>query len=252
MSSFRRRPVQPRTPASFDDADAGLLDVLAELEGTENYTNWVLSLCSPHLAGAILEVGAGQGTYTEQLSEHGKVTALEPSNAQADRLRRRLGGSATICVVHGDLSAIDPGTRFDSVVLINVLEHIPDDVDALSAIAARLNPGGRLILWVPAFECLYGPFDRQIGHYRRYRRRQLIRRVEASGLRVTTSHYCNLPGFFAWALVVRLLKQRPTSGRLANVYDRAVVPAVRRVEGVVRPPFGQSVFLVAIKDEPSR
>jgi SAM-dependent methyltransferase len=138
---------------------------------------------------------------------------------------------------------------FDSIVLLNVLEHIHDDRAALATLHNSLAIGGRLVLWVPAFEVLYGDFDHRIGHYRRYRINQLRHRCNDAGLRVIDARYVNAPGFFAWLLVVRLLGLQPTSGHLASLYDRWIVPATRRIEAVVRPPFGQSLLVVAQRVE---
>jgi SAM-dependent methyltransferase len=231
------------SPAEFADADRDLIEVLAALEGAVNYADWLASLVQPHAQGRILEIGAGSGTITERLASFGEVTALEPSAALAESLRTRLTGRAE--VVEGVLEHLDDGRRFDTAVMINVLEHIPDDVDALRRIHALLAVGGRLVLWVPAFESLYGRFDQMIGHHRRYRRAQLVERCRSAGFEVIDCRYANLPGFFAWWLIVRLLRRVPTAGGLSTLYDRWAVPLIRRVEGRIRMPFGQSLLLVA-------
>jgi SAM-dependent methyltransferase len=236
-----------RRPASFEQADAGLSSVLADLEGAEQYNDWIISLLAPHLRGRILELGAGQGTFTERLAAFGEIVAVEPSAAQCGVLRQRLDNVAGTSVINGDLSAVPPSDVFDTIVMINVLEHIPDDHDALLRCAELLRPGGRLLVWVPSFEALYGRFDHEIGHYRRYRRVRLRTLVTRSGLQVDTLRHANLPGFFAWWLIVRVLGRRPTSGGLAGFYDRRLVPVIRRVEGRLPPPFGQSLLLIAAK-----
>ncbi len=241
---FRSRPVE-RNPAGFHEADDGLVATLEALEQAENYAAWILELVSPHVSGRILEVGAGRGTYSTHFAERGKLTALEPSEAQSTALRERLRGHPTATVITAALDgAIAPGS-YDTVILLNVLEHIPDDRQALRDIHSALAPGGKLILWVPAFEALYGDFDRRIGHYRRYRRDDLAAAVRKVGFQTVNARYTNLPGFFAWWLVVRLLGKAPTVGRLTVIYDRVVVPVVRRAERVIRPPLGQSVMVVA-------
>ncbi len=102
-----------------------------------------------------------------------------------------------------------------------------------------------MVLWVPAFEALYGKFDQRIGHYRRYRRNELLALVHHVGFQQVTARYTNIPGFFAWWLVVRVLGRAPTAGRLASTYDRYFIPVIRRVERFVRPPIGQSLLVVA-------
>lgn len=239
-----RTPRRP-PPAEFADADRDLVEVLASLEGAVNYADWLASLVEPHAQGRILEIGAGSGTITERLASFGTVTALEPSASLAAALRTRLAGRAAI--VEGMLEHLDDSQRFDTAVMVNVLEHIPDDLDALRRVHAHLAEGGHLVLWVPAFESLYGRFDQMIGHHRRYRRTQLVERCRSAGFEIVDCRYANLPGFFAWWLIVRMLRRVPTAGGLSSLYDRWAVPAIRRVEGRIRMPFGQSLLLVAAK-----
>ena len=234
-----------RTPATFDAADQDLLDVLEELEHSKNYSAWILELIGPHINGRILEVGAGRGTYSTYFADHGHLTALEPSEAQSVALRERLKDHPSAVVITAQLNGTAAPGSYDTVVLLNVLEHIPDDHQALGDIYESLAPGGKMVLWVPAFESLYGKFDQRIGHYRRYRRHELLALVHKTGFQQVTARYTNLPGFFAWWLVVRVLGRAPTAGRLAVIHDRYFVPVIRRVERVVRPPVGQSLMVVA-------
>lgn len=241
---FRREPIQ-RNPAAFDEADEGLLKVLEDLEPAKNYSAWILELIAPHISGRILEVGAGRGTYSTYFAEHGHLTALEPSEGQSATLRERLKDYPNAAVITAQLDGTAAPGSYDTVVLLNVLEHIPDDRQALGDIHEALAPGGKVVLWVPAFEALYGKFDQRIGHYRRYRRNELLALVHHVGFQQVTARYTNMPGFFAWWAIVRLLGRAPTAGRLASIYDRFFVPVVRRVERVVRPPIGQSLLVVA-------
>lgn len=233
-----------RTPAAFEAADQGLREVLEDLENAKNYAAWIVELIAPHISGRILEVGAGRGTYSTYFADHGHLTALEPSQAHSVALRERLKDYPNVVVITASLDGSAAPGSYDTVVLLNVLEHIPDDHQALGDIYASLAPGGKMILWVPAFEALYGRFDRRIGHYRRYRRNELLALVHKVGFQQVTARYTNLPGFFLWWVVVRVLGQAPT-GRLASIYDRCFVPVIRRVERIVRPPIGQSLLVVA-------
>ncbi len=230
-----------------DEVDATLASTLDSLDDAVNYRNWIVSLASPHLAGPILEVGAGHGTFTESFAGFGDVTAVEPGAHAAQLLTERFAGVDGVTTVAGVVADVDPSPVFGSVVMINVLEHIADDQGVLAEIADRLRPGGHLAIWVPAFELLYSPFDRKLGHERRYRRRQLEQDVRRAGYDVVESRYVNLPGWFSWLLLVRILRQEPTSPTMVKVFDRYIVPAVRWIETRIRVPFGQSVFLVARK-----
>ncbi len=241
---FRRERIE-RTPAAFDAADQGLDAVLENLERAKNYSAWILELIAPHVSGRILEVGAGRGTYSTYFAEHGHLTALEPSRARSAVLRERLKNHPSATVITAQLDGTCAPGSYDTVVLLNVLEHIPDDRQALGDIYEALAPGGKVVVWVPAFEALYGKFDQRIGHYRRYRRNELLALVHNVGFQQVTVKYTNMPGFFVWWLVVRVLGRAPTAGRLASIYDRFFVPVIRRVERLVRPPIGQSLLVVA-------
>ena len=236
-----------RHRASPEVADDNLLTTLSSLESAVNYRNWLLHLSGPFLSGPVLEVGAGRGTFTPFLAKSGAVTALEPSERMAELLKAAVVAVPDISIVVGDLNNVASAPTHGSAVMFNVLEHIEDDGEALRQIYERLVPGGHLVIWVPAFQMLYSDFDRRIGHHRRYRLRPLRALVRQSGYEVVQSNYANAPGWVSWLLFCRLFRATPTDGAAPRIYDRFAVPVIRRVEGVIRPPFGQSVFLVARK-----
>lgn len=222
-----------------------LSSALEALDGAANYRAWIISLAVPHLRAPLLEVGAGHGTFTGELAALGAVHAVEPDDDAFELLRSRYTRDPRITVLHGTIDDVDPAASYGSVVMINVLEHVADDLAALRSLRDRMEPGAHIVVWVPAFELLFSEFDRELGHHRRYRRPQLEQLVADAGLRVDECRYVNLPGWFGWLLVARMLRQRPTAGPLVAVFDRYVVPAVRAVERRFRPPFGQSILLVA-------
>ena len=239
----------PSSPRVFDAAevDATLASTLDSLDDAVNYRNWIVDLAADALAGPVLEVGAGHGTFTDTLARFGDVTAVEPGAYAAGLLAARYEADERISTVHGVVADVGTEPVFGSAVMINVLEHIDDDHGVLVDIVERLRPGGSLVVWVPAFQLLYSPFDARLGHVRRYRRRELEADVRAAGFDVVDSRYVNLPGWFSWLLLVRLLRHEPMSPSTIRLFDRWIVPVVRWVETHVRVPFGQSVFLIARK-----
>jgi SAM-dependent methyltransferase len=166
-------------------------------------------------------------------SDRGNVALSEVADAD-DRIIR----------VHGYAADAVPLGPFDGAVMSNVLEHIPDDEGTLRELRAMVRPGGLVAVYSPAFMLLMSDFDRSIGHVRRYRKRELVQRFERAGFEIAEARYVNLPGFFAWLLVSRLLGKRPTDSSLSRFYDRRIVPMTRWVESRVRPPFGQSVLVI--------
>ena len=136
----------------------------------------------------------------------------------------------------------------ESVVFLNVLEHIEDDAAALRELHRKLVPGGRLLVYVPAFQVLYTSMDRKVGHLRRYTRATLIAAVTAAGFAVEHSRYADSLGFFA-TLVFKLFgNARGTLDRHGiRLYDRRVFPLSRALDALVSPLFGKNVLLVAVK-----
>ncbi len=238
----------PRSDTT-DDAviDATLAKSLDSLDDAVNYMKWIVDMAAPYLEGPILEVGAGHGTFTGSFSAYGSVHAVEPGEYAGRVLADRFREDPKVDVTLGLLDEAPTDVEFGSAVMINVLEHIADDAGTLEAIHGRLRPGGHLVLWVPAFEFLYSDFDKKLGHERRYRRKQLEELVERNGFGVVESKYVNAPGWFSWLILVRLLRQEPTGTTTVAIFDRFIVPVVRWLETWIRPPFGQSIFLVARK-----
>jgi 2-polyprenyl-3-methyl-5-hydroxy-6-metoxy-1,4-benzoquinol methylase len=242
-SKIDRAPDRSVPPAEFDDSDAELSDVLATLEAADNYADWIYELIRPHLGADVLEIGAGHGELTERLRRNAHVTATDLSKRCVDELGARFEGCDDVDVLQADVAALGTGGRtFDSVVLINVLEHIDDDAEALADLRALLKPGGRLCVFVPAFEGLYSDFDRRIGHRRRYRRAQLATAFDSAGLRVVDARYVNTVGALAWWMFARQLGQVPTQRWSVKVYDRLAVPMIRHFEADRAPRFGQSLL----------
>ncbi|MGD0618405.1 MAG: methyltransferase domain-containing protein, partial [Bryobacteraceae bacterium] len=132
----------------------------------------------------------------------------------------------------------------DSCVCLNTLEHVEDDAQALRNMASVLTPRGVVVLLVPAFPALYGPIDRNLGHWRRYRRCDLARLANEAGLRLRRVRYINVAGFFGWWMNARILQRDTQSAGQIALFDRLIVPILSRVESAIPPPFGQSLLAV--------
>jgi len=247
-SSIDRAPDRSIPPSEFDDADSALSDVLGALEEADNYADWIYRLIRPYLGKRVLEIGAGHGELTERLRRGSHVTATDLSKRCVDELARRFAGCDEVEVLQGDVAALGSNAgKFDSVVLVNVLEHIEDDEGALADLRDLLEPGGRLCVFVPAFDGLYSDFDRQIGHRRRYRRSHLVSTFDRAGLEIVDARYVNTVGALAWWVLARQLGQVPTQRWSVKVYDRFVVPLIRRLEEDREPRFGQSLLVIGAR-----
>jgi SAM-dependent methyltransferase len=244
----RRRAAafRERRPADLVEADGELAETLHNLDGADNYADWIHSLLAPHLGARVLEVGAGHGILTGRMAESAEVTATDISPRCAAVLRQRYDAHPNVRVLEGDIAAataVNGGKGYDSAVVVNVLEHIEDDDQALRALAEGVRPGGAVLLWVPAFEFLYSRFDKEVGHFRRYTRRDLVSKARRAGLEPVAVRYVNSVGALGWWLVAKRLGRRPTEGWSVRAYDKAVIPLLRRYEPE-KVPFGQSLFAV--------
>lgn len=190
-------------------------------------------------------MGSGLGANASLWLELGapRVTVSELDESALERLRERFADEPRAQVQAIDLEAA-PQRDHSAFVALNVLEHIEDDRRALRGAASLVRPGGRVVVFVPAFPFAAGRFDRAIGHHRRYTKTTLTAAYEEAGLELETMRYVNAPGLPAWFVTVRLLGGEPRDGALLRLWDRAVIPVARAVERHVAPPFGQSVLAV--------
>ncbi len=217
----------------------------------KNYFAWQAGLVRPHLGRRVVEVGCGIGNFTAALLDREAVIAVDVEAACVERLRRRYATCPNVHPVVCDL--LSPGFRAlerfrpDSCLCTSVMEHTTDDAAALDAMAAVLPPGGRIVLLVPAFGSLYGPIDRRLGHYRRYRIAGIRRLAERAGLEVRSARYLNAVGFFGWWINAHILQLEAQSERQISFFDRFVVPPMAAIERLLPPPFGQSVLAVLEK-----
>ena len=219
---------------------------LEAMSSAEHYRHWIAADFAPYLGRKVAEVGAGIGSITRILLEYPveSLVAFEPSSNMYPLLAAALRGEARATAVHGLFGAGQAGQAFDSVVYINVLEHVEHERGELSAAFAALRPGGHLLVFVPALAWLFSDFDREVGHFRRYSKDGLERVVEHAGFEVVESRYFDIAGVLPWYVHFTLLGRSMGKGSV-SLYDRVVVPPMRVVEGIVRPPIGKNVLLVA-------
>ncbi|RRO15645.1 methyltransferase domain-containing protein [Saccharopolyspora rhizosphaerae] len=220
-------------------------DAWEDLTSAVNHRKWLCSLARPHFGEDVLEIGSGAGHHAAEWADMGvRITASEADRRRVDALRERFARDARVTV--RELVVPIAGTAdYSTVVAVNVLEHIEDDVGALRSFANVLRHGGSVVLVVPAFEFAMSEFGRAVGHHRRYRTASLARALTKAGLQVTHCRYLDGPGLLGWYVARRLLGRWPRRGLAQSAYDAVCVPIERRIETRFGVPFGQSVFAVA-------
>ena len=242
----RKRRLQHPPSMQSQELQASLED----LKGVDNYYDWIVGLVEPYLGDRVLEIGAGVGTVSSRIGMHGRtVVAIEPDLRAFSELDEWARGNPPHEAFSGTLIQASPGLRtdFSSAVMVNVLEHIDDEVAELTLIRSHLRPGGHIAIWVPAHEALFARFDESVGHYRRYNKNRLSALADMAGLEVVELRYVNPIGAIGWLLTAKALRTTPTESALATIFDKYVVPVTKRVEARWEQRFGQSVLLIARK-----
>jgi SAM-dependent methyltransferase len=171
------------------------LEVLETLADARNYNDWVSSMAFPYLGADPLEIGSGLGDQAAVWLARGvpRLTLSDLEQRSVETLEQRFSGDGRVTVRRIDLLDAAPAL-FSSVVAINVLEHLHDDVRALRGARNLVRIGGRVIIFVPAFPFAMSRFDHEIGHFRRYTTGSLTGRLEAAGLAPHVVRYVNAPG----------------------------------------------------------
>ena len=225
---------------------------LERLADADHFFGWIADELEPHLGHRILEVGAGIGTVSLKLLERlpgARITALEPDPKLHEELvsrTKRHPEVQTLNVTSTDLLHSDMAPTFDSVVYVNVLEHILDDAGELSIARRLLVDGGTLAVFVPALPRLYGSLDYKSGHHRRYQRDGLRRLITEAGFELVDLRYLDLLGVAPYFAMYKLLDVKTLGTVSSNGYDRVIVPISRAIQRLApNPPFGKNLLAIA-------
>jgi SAM-dependent methyltransferase len=232
-----------------------------EYEGSEfaalavavNYYGWILRSIRSYLGRVVLEHGAGIGTFSTLLAAEpiDRLVAVEPATNLLPVLRERLAPWADraeiIAGTLADAASLLSDRGIDTVVSVNVLEHIDDDRGTLHAMWKILASGGYAIVFVPALPWLYGSLDRAFEHVRRYRRQELRDKLSAAGFHVVAAKFMNMPGIVSWFIAGRVLRRTTLNRSAVRIYDRYIVPVIAKAEALCPPPVGQNLLLIARK-----
>ncbi len=228
---------------------------LEAMDFAVNYHRWILGIMKPFLGANLVEVGAGTGSFSELLLENAPATLslVEPS-AMVETLRTNLQNRrfSTDIKIFPNIFAevaerIETEQSPDSIIYINVLEHIENDQLELKTVHRTLRKNGRVFVFVPALPTLFSEFDRHIGHFRRYRKKELDEKCRNAGFRLVLSKYFDVSGILPWLFKYRLLKSTTMESGAVRLYDKFVVPLAKPLEKLLPPPIGKNLLVVAEK-----
>ena len=225
--------------------------ILVSLEKARRFNLWMGQTLLPHVGERVLEIGSGIGTLTGQFIPRESYLASDINPTYLSYLRSYSIGKPYLSVqridagVPGDFAGLEG--QFDTVLMINVLEHVPDELITLNNVYSALMPGGRAVILVPQDQGLYGSLDRVLEHRERYSRASLRQGLENAGFHVdsiTDFNHFSVPG---WWLNGKVLRRKTFSSVQLKVLQMAM-PFLRRIDGLL-PWKGLSLIAVATKRE---
>lgn len=211
---------------------------------------WLYEEITPYLGLRVLEIGCGLGNFARYLTGRELYLGTETSAESIAHIEQVFAGRPNMRFAIADATA--PSFKdfardtIDTIFSLNVFEHIEDHEAALRNARDVLQPGGKLILVVPAHMRLYGSIDLAIGHYRRYDKQMIAGLFQQVGLNCVTLKYINALGALGWWVNGRLRRQATPPSSQLRVFN-ALVPALKRIERTISTPFGISLLAVGRK-----
>jgi 2-polyprenyl-3-methyl-5-hydroxy-6-metoxy-1,4-benzoquinol methylase len=241
--------------ASSDEVAANRHARYAQLDRVNHpYLHWQLEQFRPWLGQRILEVGCGVGGIVSLLGRRERIVGFDVDPEVLEHTRERFAGRPECSFAVADVTVFSDAQldelaaeRFDTILCINALEHMRDDIAGLRALERLLAPGGTLALLMPAHNALYGPYDRLDGHWRRYDKRYLRTLLSHTGLSLLRLHYFNAAGALGWWVQYRLLGKSVHGESHFGLMNR-LIPLVRPLESWMKPPFGLSLVAVCRRE----
>ncbi|MEA2699635.1 MAG: hypothetical protein QOI66_3906 [Myxococcales bacterium] len=238
------------TPTGITN-DGAFAELLETARAAPEYNQWVAEQFLPFIGNRVVEVGCGIGNLSEFWADRQIFVGVDTEPGCVAKSTERFRDRPNVKIVHDAVGAPDwvqrwSGHRFDTVIAINVLEHIRDDLGALEGWRQIVESGGggHICIFVPAFEFAFSPFDRRYGHFRRYSKEVLRDKLLAAGLDIEELRYFNMPGLIAWWTMFVMMKRDRDAGDVVPAFSRYIVPMVRRLEARISPPFGNSIVAV--------
>ena len=226
-------------------------DTLYTMKLMKNNNKWVFEQIKPYLGNNILEIGSGIGNISRFLTLLNKNLVLtDIKESYLEYLRHRFIGNPKVKIVSYNIQSADFSDilppKIDTVVCINVLEHIRDDAKALENIYHILDKNGRLILIVPAIKKLYSLFDDKVGHFRRYGKGELVSKLECKNFEIEKVYYHNFIAAIGWFVNTRILRRKHLPSFQASILDKSI-PLFAKIEKKVKIPFGLSLIVICKK-----
>lgn len=230
-------------------------EILHVIANADRFNRWMYQAIRPFVKGNTLEIGSGIGNLSAFFLNDGTTISLSDAEKNyVEILHKKFYGFKNLHSIFTidlenpafETTHFDLKEQFDTIFLLNVLEHIDNDKQALQNIRFLLKPEGTIIILTPAYKFLYSALDRSLGHYRRYTSGQLIRLVTESGYESQKKFYFNFLGVFAW-LYGKLFRLKTIPPRNMGFYNK-LVPVAKTLDGITFKKAGLSIIIVAKKN----
>jgi glycosyltransferase involved in cell wall biosynthesis len=226
--------------------------ILQSVRRARGFNRWLVRQLTPYVGGRVLEAGSGIGNLTEFFLDRERLVCVDADPFYVERLNRRYGHLANLSFHEADLSQLElcsdlRSARLDTIICINVLEHIEDDAKVLRNFFQLLRPGGHALLLVPAHPRLYSAMDKTLGHYRRYTRDEMVGKMQTAGFDVVADQGFNRLGTLGWFVSGKIMGRTTLSAGQMKLYER-LLPLAKLVERFgMLPPL--SIIAVGRKPE---
>lgn len=227
---------------------------LLQMAVATNYLKWQFNLVQPYLGKHVLEIGGGIGNFTSSLATTAEsVISLEPNVYCYNKLKQATAAINNVTIYNIAAEQLNNHVASDyladTVICMNVLEHIQDDAEAVQTFSQRLKVGGNMVLLIPAVPWVFGDIDRRLGHYRRYSKQSITSLLHEVGMEISVLRYFNFIGLWGWLWNTRVFKKQQQSNGQIYFFDKYLVPWLSKAEQVVPVPIGQSLLVVSIKTQ---
>lgn len=237
---------------NIDNEGREILNVVSE---AHQFNRWMYESVKPFCTSPILEIGSGIGNISNQfLQNNYDIYLSDIRKNYLSYLQQQFDHFPTLRgILHMDIIDSDFDEKFghlfnsfSTVYALNILEHVEDDVQAIANCKKLLQPGGQLIILVPAYQKLYNTFDEQLMHYRRYTLVQLKNLFDKNKLHIEHEQYFNFVGMFGWWLNGNVLRKKTLPGGQMKLYN-TLVPMIKLIDKLIFNTMGLSAICVGRK-----
>jgi SAM-dependent methyltransferase len=230
--------------------DTILTSTLRGLENAHHINRWIYDTIRPFCRGHILEIGSGLGNISQLFVNDGTtITLSDISDAYVNELRTRFAGTNHCGIVKLDIASTEleaNNSIYDTIIAINVIEHIENDEAVIRNMHRLLVSGGRIIILVPAYQLLFNKLDSGLGHFRRYTAARIVNTVQAHGFSVQRAFYFNFIGILGWSFSGILQQNGKIPDWQIKLYN-VLVPLFRVIDRITFRAAGLSVICVGVK-----